>query len=421
MRITMAALGTRGDVQPMIALGKGLQAAGHTIRVIAGENFANWVQSYGFEFIGTVDMEALMTSENGVAWSQGSDNPRQQLRHMKNLLNEYGEGMVQSVYRSCQDADLLMSGFVSDSLVQAMSEKYGIPQISAMLQPYRPTRSGAASMVPIIKRGSSILNLWFGYFIERQLWSVSSDITNHLRTDLLGLPAHNASSYARALHRIPAIQGFSRYVVPPAADWDDHMYTTGYWFLDEDWQPSADLLRFLENGPAPVYLGFGSMSTRKPEETLHMAVEALQRSGQRGVFARGWSGIEASHLPDTVFMLDKAPHSWLFPRMAGVVHHGGAGTTAAGLHAVVPAFIVPHMSDQPYWARRVYELGVGVKPVERPKLTTDKLAEGIRALTTDARMKQAAAQLGEKIRQEDGVENAVQAVERILKRKVSSP
>jgi UDP:flavonoid glycosyltransferase YjiC (YdhE family) len=243
-----------------------------------------------------------------------------------------------------------------------------------------------------------------------------------MRSQMLGLSPHSAASSARALRSLPAVYGFSRYVIPPPSDWGEHKHVTGYWFLDEPWQPPDDLKHFLEHGDPPVYIGFGSMSAHHPQQTLELIFRALEHSGQRGVIARGWSRAKTVATPERVYILDKAPHGWLFPRMAGVVHHGGAGTTAAGLRAGVPTFIIPHMADQPYWGRRVYELGVGVKPVARHKLTADVLAEGIRQVVSDMKMREAAASLGEKIRSENGVENAVQVIERLaFKEAVSNP
>jgi sterol 3beta-glucosyltransferase len=155
------------------------------------------------------------------------------------------------------------------------------------------------------------------------------------------------------------------------------------------------------------------MPSSDPAKMFATAAEALQKSGQRGIISGSWNHVSVADLPEDIIMLRQAPHQWLFPHMAGVVHHGGAGTTAAGLRAGVPSLIVPHMADQPYWARRVYELGVGAKPVPHHQLTADRLADGIRALATSQQMKQNAAALGEKIRQERGVENAVEAVDQI--------
>jgi sterol 3beta-glucosyltransferase len=204
----------------------------------------------------------------------------------------------------------------------------------------------------------------------------------------------------------------SPHVVPPIDD--ANVSTTGYWFLDERADPPAELDRFLAAGDAPVYVGFGSMSSSDPAATLRMIVAATERAGRRAVIGRGWSGAAALDLPRTVYMLDAAPHQWLFPRMAALVHHGGAGTTAAGLAAGKPTLIVPHRADQPYWGRRVAALGVGVAPLPRRKLSLDTLAERLERLLGDRSIQAKAAALGEQIRAERGVEAAVTWIERFI-------
>jgi sterol 3beta-glucosyltransferase len=205
--------------------------------------------------------------------------------------------------------------------------------------------------------------------------------------------------------------------VPPAADWPGEPVLTGYWFLDEEagWSPPDELSTFLKNGPAPVYIGFGSMSNRDSRKTLDLIVAAVKRSSQRAVVAAGWSDLRAENSTPEVCVIKGAPHPWLFPRVSAVVHHGGAGTTAAGLRAGKPTLIIPHMVDQPYWGRRVYELGAGVKPIPRHKLTVEALAQRLSQLARDARIRDNAAVLGEKIRAERGVEAAVATIESLLR------
>jgi sterol 3beta-glucosyltransferase len=411
MHITISALGTRGDVQPMIALGKGLQAAGHHIQMIAGSNFESWLRGYGFDFLPTLDMEAVMQSEKGIIWTQRSDNPLKQLQMMRELLHDTGDTMLNPVVEAAQSTDLLLSGFVSEPFIQTVSEKFGVRYVNTTLQPYRSTRSGAASLNPIVPRGDSVLNLLTGLLGQWFIWWVARETTNNLRAKF-GLPAHTARSFYQVTRDVPTVFGFSRHVVPPAPEWSENIKVSGYWFLDEDsdWTPSPSLTQFLESGAPPVYIGFGSMSSADPQATLKLILDALQ--GRRGVIASGWGKLDSrSPLPDNAFVLDKAPHSWLFERVAAVVHHGGAGTTAAGLRAGKPTMIIPHMSDQPYWGRRVYDLGVGVKPVLRHKLTVEALADGITQLTSDRAMCDRAAKLGEAIRAERGVENAVRFIE----------
>lgn len=406
MKITIVALGTRGDVQPMLALSIGLRSAGHDITLIAGSNFESWVRSYGFGFRPSLDMEALIKSPQGVAWVE-EPNQFRQLQHMKALLKPHGAEMIAPIVEQAQHTDLIISGFVSEPFAQSASEKFGIPQVSALLQPHRATRSSWAAFSPVM-RGDNLLNYWIGKLGERLIWNVAAETVNTLRT-MLKLPPHTPASYAKASRFIPRVYGFSRCIVPPATDWTALEQIAGYWFLDEEshWQPPDTLVRFLESGTPPVYIGFGSMSSSNPQQTVDLVTDALQRAGQRGILAVGWSGAQVHNTSPNVFMLDKAPHDWLFQHVAGIVHHGGSGTTGAALRSGKPSLIIPHMSDQPFWSKRVHALGVSAKPIPRDKLTAEKLAAGIQTLVSNGEIQRKAAELGAKIRAEDGVANAV--------------
>jgi sterol 3beta-glucosyltransferase len=212
------------------------------------------------------------------------------------------------------------------------------------------------------------------------------------------------------------LYGFSPLVVQRQSDWPAWHHTTGYWFLrsDDDWKPSPDLVRFLSKGPMPVSIGFGSMSGQITRRLAEIAIEAVNASGQRAVLLGGWASLGDEHLPESVCAVAFAPHAWLFPRMAAVVHHGGAGTTAAGLRAGVPSIVVPFFGDQPFWGRRVHDLGVGPEPIMRSGLTVDKLTQAIAQATSDQSMQARASRLGEGIRAENGVAEAVAIIRRIL-------
>jgi sterol 3beta-glucosyltransferase len=408
MRITVAALGTRGDVQPMIALGKGLQSAGHDVTMMAGSNFEDWVTGHGLRFVPSVDMEAVMASDRGLAWSESSDSPRKQIGAMRDLMKEYGQGMIDPIQASTASADLLVSSFSAQPLVQTASEKSGVPYVNALLQPQQPTRSGPASVMPVFARRESLVNRWTGALAERIVWSIVAETTNRYRAQV-ALPPHDAASYGRANRAARAVMGVSREVVPPPPDWPN-VVVTGYWFLDEGDGPEP-LASFLKAGPPPVYIGFGSMSNREPRKTLELIRDAVKRSGQRAVVAAGWGDLPTGDATPEIRVVKSAPHHWLFPQVSAVVHHGGAGTTAAGLRAGKPTLVVPHMADQPYWGRRVHELGVGVKPIPRHRLTREALASRLRELAGDGRIRERAAAMGEKIRAERGVEAAVAAIE----------
>ena len=189
---------------------------------------------------------------------------------------------------------------------------------------------------------------------------------------------------------------------------------TGYWFLDEepDWKPTPDLEEFLRRGVPPIYVGFGSVGdSTRAEQTTELVISAVRQAGARAVLAAGWAGMaHPMHQAEDIFFVKSVPHAWLFPRMAAVVHHGGSGTTAAGLRAGVPSILVPFAADQLLWAARVRALGVGPKPVPRARLTAELLAGAITQATGDPRLHERAAAFGEKMRAEDGTGNAARLI-----------
>lgn len=240
---------------------------------------------------------------------------------------------------------------------------------------------------------------------------------NPARKKILDLPPASfiGTSHLNPSKGFPMLYGFSPSVIPPPVDWRAEDHVTGYWFLDPpaDWTPPPDLLNFLQAGSPPVYVGFGSMGNRDPAETTDLVLQALSKTGQRAILLTGWGGMQKTDLPASVFMVDSIPHAWLLPRVAAVVHHGGAGTTAAGLRAGVPSIVIPFLGDQPFWGRRVHNLGVGPAPIPRSKLTVDRLAQAIQEAVTNTAMRQRAAELGSKIQAEDGIANAVELIQRI--------
>jgi sterol 3beta-glucosyltransferase len=272
------------------------------------------------------------------------------------------------------------------------------------------------------------LPFWLGgslnrlsHHITRQvMWQSFRSADRLVRQKVLGLPAAPFWGPYKAdqIRRSPVLYGFSPSVIPPPTDWDTSTHVTGYWFPDPPvgWTPPPSLVEFLAAGPPPVFVGFGSMSNRKPEEITDLILEALARTHQRGIILSGWGGLRPSDLPASVFALDSVPFSWLFPKVAAVVHHGGAGTTACGLAAGVPSIVIPFFADQPFWGQRVVELGVGPKPIPRRKVTVERLATAIETAVTDSTMRQHAADLGRRIRAEDGVARAVAVVRRMDKR-----
>jgi UDP:flavonoid glycosyltransferase YjiC (YdhE family) len=421
MRIAIMAPGSRGDVEPYIALGKGLQGAGHVVRLVTHENFQDLVNAHGVELwpiegsvqdvVESTEMRALL--ERGSFVSILSQMAKEAQRA---ALAGANGGLA-----ACSGMDLVIAGIGGLFIGIALAEKLRLPLLQAYYIPFTPTRAFPSFVLPKLPSWfAGVLNP-MSYQVARQMmWQGFRSADKVARRKALGiLPAPFWGPFdADCLQRRPILYGYSPAVIPKPPDWDSSTHVTGYWFLDpaEDWSPPTALVEFLEAGPPPVFVGFGSMSSRRPEETAGLVLRALAQAGQRAIILAGWSGLHMPHFPDTVFVIDSVPYSWLFPRVAAVVHHGGAGTTSAGLRAGVPSIVIPFFGDQPFWGRRVADLGVGPAPIPRRKLTAERLGRAIQGAVTDQTMRQRAADLGSAIQAEDGVAHAVGVVQQIEER-----
>ncbi len=417
MKITVFAAGSRGDIQPCIVLSRGLQQAGYRVRLAAPEDFAGFIQAHGVDHYPLRgDVQQIMASDTGRKFMEtGGANPIKSILAVRKMIAPIVMSMAEDAFAACRDAEALICLGVFNSFGQSIAEALSIPIITVEPTPLLPTRDFPAASWPIQRD----LGGWHNYLSGMAMLQVVGlwyrPFVNAFRRRL-GLPACSAVRSYRALRSTPMLGAYSPRIIPHPADWPESVHVTGYFFLDTQagWQPSPELQAFLEAGDPPVYVGFGSMSGRNPEQLASLMLEALAQSGQRGLLLTGWGGLHTERVPDNVFVVDSAPHSWLFPRMAAVVHHGGAGTTAEGLRAGVPSVIVPFVLDQPFWGARVKALGLGPDPIPHKSLTADRLARAIRSAVTDSGMKQRAKSYGVALRAEDGPGNAVQIIQRYL-------
>jgi UDP:flavonoid glycosyltransferase YjiC (YdhE family) len=402
-------------VQPYLALGQGLRRAGHDVRIIVDRTFTDLVHGTGLEIspVAADPAGALADDLAGIGTS-----PIRLLgwarRHLRPMVRQY----FADVRAASEGLDVLLFS-VFNLAAQQLAELGGIRGLAAYLQPVTPTRAFPHPLVPRLpswlpwRGGANRL----GYGVAGSLvYSVMRRLIDEARREVLGLgPLPRGYYRSLVTSRAPILYGYSRHVLPRPADWGDWLHVTGYWFLTADagWAPPRELQEFLDAGPPPVYVGFGSMGESGTESSVTLAMEALRRAGARGILL-GARGAPVTRMSGTVLVIPGAPHDWLFPRCAAVAHHGGAGTTAAGLRAGVPAVTVPFFADQFFWGWRLFDLGVGARPIRRRKLTAGRLATAIRQVTGDERMRSAARDLGERIRSEDGVGNAVNLVEHLL-------
>jgi UDP:flavonoid glycosyltransferase YjiC (YdhE family) len=408
VRITILTIGSRGDVVPYIALALGLRRAGHEVRLATHTPFEPYIRLAGLEFAPLMgDPQALLKSDTGQRWlASGRNGIRFAAGFAKIMRPIIGQICEESARAAAGAEAVLYSRLVPGAHV---TEALGIPGIAAYLQPATPTRD-----FPSIRAGGRQLgplrNLLTHVAAEHLMVQPLLGPVNAWRTGvgLARLPRRRPRPRATA----PVLYGYSPSVLPRPADWHPQVHVCGYWTPPTPpWTPPAKLTEFLDAGEPPVYVGFGSMTARDPGELAGLVVQALRRAGRRGIVQAGWAELTAAGLGDDVLPIGEAPHSWLFPRVAAVVHHGGAGTTGAGLRAGRPSVLVPFFADQPFWGWRVAALGVGPEPVPRGELTAERLASAIRAATEDAGVRRRAEALGEAIRAEDGVAAAVAAVE----------
>jgi sterol 3beta-glucosyltransferase len=410
--IVIFTIGTAGDVRPCIALGQGMQRAGHRVRIATSTNFRELVRDAGLEFSAiTGDFQTMLEADRTIA-DDGMD-----LRAMARIFRDryavWAENWVAEGPAACGDAGLVVGVSNSTLLAKAVSEALAVPFAIARLQPLTPSRI----LPPMVLSGSGrelpgLVSLGAHHILYQLIWSVMRPAINDIVRPQLRLqpyPRWGPYLFGSEMHRAKAINGFSRNVVPRPSDWPDTSQVVGYWFLDEPaWEPSPDLAEFLVAGPRPIYVGFGSMVNSHAGEFTDTVLEAVKRSGQRAVLATGWGGLDAREgfWNERAFFVRHAPHDYVFPRVAAAVHHGGAGTTAAAVRAGIPSVIVPFYGDQPFWARCLGRLGVAPPPVERKSLTAAGLASAIAQCQQPVMARRAAA-LGRAVRAEDGVAEAL--------------
>ena len=412
MHITLFTLGSRGDVEPYIALGRGLVAAGHTVRLSTHERYGPEIRAAGLEFSPAAGDPRLMVQEEaGKRWLESGRNP---IRIMRRLLDVSGP-IFQQYLQDCESAisgtDAVLFSVLAFPAYH-LAEAAGIQAVGAYLQPMTRTRQ----MPSLFARGTGpgFLNLWSHIATEQITWQPMRRTVNEWRRGLGLEPLPRSGLYRPIYRSMPLLYGFSPTVVPPPSDWPPQVRVTGYWSRETsiDQRPQR-LNQFLAAGPAPVYVGFGSRPERQPLALTELVLAAIRLAGHRAVLLTGWGGLSVADSGDDVLVVEEVPHSWLFPQMAAVVHHGGAGTTGTALQSGTPSIVVPSFADQFFWAERVEALGAGVN-LPRRRLSVNALA-GALATARRSDLRERASKLGTELASENGVERAVAELSRILK------
>lgn len=408
MNITILTYGSRGDVQPFLPLSLGLMARGHSVKFAAPSRFKTLVEGYGIQFVPLAgEPEELSRQMNNAGF-----NPVAMIRDFMQHAIEIGADVIRQVEEASKNADLIIHTFAHAVGAHTLAREMHIPDIHIQTFPmFTPTGDYPNVTLPDFKL--RILNRFTHLISQKIAWWISVFGYEQVRRRG-GLPK-------RKLYfpfdddplrpPTPILCAWSPSLLPPSSDWNSNVHVTGYYFLDLNisYQPSAELQDFLEAGDLPVCISFGSMVNRNAEKIDRIVRESLTRSGQRGIILSGWGRVNQPSSKGLLY-LDEAPHDWLLPRCRMVIHHGGAGTTSAGLRAGIPNIVIPFTADQPFWGRRVHAVGAGPKPILVRNLAVEKLMQVIVDVEGDDARKRA-QDIGQRIRSEDGVRRAVELIE----------
>lgn len=392
MRILIVTAGSRGDVAPFTGLGRRLQQAGHQVALAAHDRFADLVREAALEHR-TLPGDPLELVRARTA----APSPEAARSVFAAFLDELGDGVLGA---ASAGTDVVLTAFGPAPLSRLVAAALGIPGIGVFLVPGVPTREFPPPGAP-----PAADNLAAGREMLARTDALYADVLQRMRARL-DLPATTPSG------DWPICHGFSPAVLPRPGDWPASAVVTGYWWpaTPQGWRPPDQLVDFLQAGPPPVFVGFGSMTP--DHEQLHEVVAAaVGRAGVRAVVQAGWA--ELGPAGDDILVVDDLPHEWLFPRMAAVVHHAGAGTTGAGLRAGVPAVPVPVLLDQPFWAARLHDLGVAPRPLPLRELTADALAGALRECLDNSVHRDRATELAQRIAAEDGAAGVLSLVNQL--------
>ncbi|KAF2182548.1 glycosyltransferase family 1 protein [Zopfia rhizophila CBS 207.26] len=454
LNVVVHVVGSRGDVQPFVALGKVLKETyGHRVRLATHPTFKDFVTENGLEFFSIggdpAELMAFMVKNPGLmpgfeTLRSGDVGKRRRgiaeiLRGTWRSCIETGDGLgidpLKQTVEEWMDAqddtpEALQKPFVADAIIANppsfghihCAEKLGIPLHMMFTMPWSPTQQFPHPLANIQSSNAdpSVTNYMSYTLVDMLTWQGLGDIINKFRKESLGLDPISMIWAPGMLARmkIPYTYCWSPALIPKPKDWAHHISISGFYFLSlaQNYTPDPALAAFLAAGEPPVYIGFGSIVVDDPNAMTNMIFDAVKKTGRRALVSKGWGGLGADELgiPDGVFMLGNVPHDWLFKHVSCVVHHGGAGTTAAGIAAGRPTVVVPFFGDQPFWGAMTAKAGAGPLPIPYKDLTSDKLAEAIQEALKPESLERA-QELCHKISQERGDQKGAQSFHQMLR------
>jgi len=409
--------GTRGDVQPLTALARGLQSQGVAVRVAAPPAFQKIVEAGSVPYAplegNPSDLLTAPGKQSALTFNENNplNGARSALDYLRAAQPVYAQ-MIENGWRVSQDASAIIIG-LSTIWGTSIAEALKVPCIGAFLQPVSATGEFPSPLLPSMLRVGKAYNKLTYWLMSQMVHIPWRKVINHWR--IVSLRLKPLPLFYPSFEKMDMIvYGFSKSVLPFPRDWPSSRHITGYWSVrSTSYNPSSELASFLSSGVTPVYFGFGSPGMHEPRDLIERLLQAIVQADIRAILSVP-AGVDAASSHQNVFILrEEVPHSWLFPQMGGIVHHGGAGTSGEALKAGVPSLIVPLAVDQFFWGKHIHSLGVSPRPLPQRELTVEKLTKALKEMQ-EGGMKEAARKLGESLRSEDGVTNAVGVIKKFI-------
>ncbi|KAF7712056.1 Sterol 3-beta-glucosyltransferase [Penicillium ucsense] len=446
LNIVIQVVGSRGDVQPFVALGKELQKHGHRVRLATHLAFREFVLDGGLEFFNIggdpAELMAFMVKNSGLLPNMStirSGAIQKRRREMRDIVDgcwrscfEMGDGTNLHQIKEdlwSEEEDYRRRPFVADVIIANppslahihCAQRLGIPLHIIFTMPWSPTQAFPHPLAVIQQQDCkpSVANFVSYAIVDMMIWEGLGDIVNKYRRTVLTLGSLDAITAPSILHklRVPCSYLWSPAILPKPEDWGDNIDVCGFSFLPSkpDYDPPQEITEFLNKGPMPIYVGFGSIVVDDQKKLTETVYEAVKKSGQRAIISKGWGnvGVDSVEVPDNILVIGSCPHDWLFRQVSCVIHHGGAGTTAAGLALGCPTIIVPFFGDQQFWGDIVARNGAGPSPIPHKQLTVDGLSDAIEFALKDS-TREKAMEIAKKMEGESGVRDGVRSFHRQL-------
>lgn len=406
MRFTVVTYGTEGDTRPLVGLSRGLMEAGHEVRLFADPSTIRFAGENGVQ-AGSLDGDmrgAVYSGAELAGLIETGGGVRRMAGAVAEIANKHATSWMRTVVEDATVSSAILFSGIASYIGLSAAEHLEIPAIGLGLWPISPTTEFASPLLPPWPMPGP-LNLLSHRAVNALLWRRFRGALNDARREICGKPGRK-----RMWGRYPVLYGISPSLVPQPIDWPPEWRICGAWYVsDPEWTPPSDLVRYLGKGPPPIYVGFGSMAGFDKRKLLAAVIGAV--AGRRALFYPGWSGIDRSELPGNFFVVGDTPHDWLLPKTSTVIHHGGAGTSHSAARAGVPSIVVPFAGDQFFWAGRLHAVGVAPRYVPHTKITAGALAKMIE-FTERPEVQVRGRRLGEAIRQENGIDEAVTRIGR---------